>query len=186
MSASALSTEQIKENIRELIVAAEFCVNYRKKSEAWNDCKTEINLGFPGAISLLMIIDIMGCHYRDKKNFKIIIDGKEKYINGDSYKHFYILNSKLFDQNLTEDYIHKIHLKFKSYLLNDPIIGKDSMIIAGDDHERGAFMVGSKNLKKEIYVISLMQLLALVKHAIEIFLAEIENTPVAIRQVKKV
>jgi hypothetical protein len=180
MATHATPASMLKESLIESLEAAKFCVDYRKIDDKWGDFKTGGCLGYPGAILLFSIIDSIGSYYRNNKSFKIPIDSKDMTIDSDGWQHFKILNSKLFNQNLSLDFIKKLYSEFRSYLTHNSVLGKNSMMIMDNESlEQGisgiAFFKHKTNDGKEIQIISIKELWELCKSAIDEFSKEIDT-----------
>lgn len=49
--------------------------------------------GFPAALLLLTILDTIGSFHKDDKSFTAAINGRNRSIDGDGFKHYFILNT---------------------------------------------------------------------------------------------
>lgn len=70
--------QMIEEALDELVICAKFSVFYDKEFGARLGRVVTGNLGYPSAIILFSIIDIIGNCFKDTKNLEILIDGKKK------------------------------------------------------------------------------------------------------------
>ncbi len=86
----------VEEALDELLVCAKFSVFYDKKFGNKLGRVVTGNLGYPSAIILFSIIDIIGNCFKNNKDLEILVDGKKKIISKKSSSSFYILNSKYF------------------------------------------------------------------------------------------
>lgn len=120
--------EMLKESIQEMLDAASLCINFKKEN---NGC-----LGYPATILLLSIADTIGSYYEGNKNFKIKVDGKEKFISGNSFQHFYIFNSEYYNLQLTDKFIQKIYKNFRSLLVHNGVIAQNHYITINDPLHR--------------------------------------------------
>ncbi len=157
----------LRESLNENLKVVEYCLSYRKED---NGC-----LGYPAATLLFSIVDSIGSYFRKNMELKIQIDGKHRFIDSDGYKHFFILNSHYFEQQLPELVIKILYGKFRSLLSHNSVLGADAMILLGDNHDLGAFLKGKDNKGKEIYIVSLTQFYALCKKAVDLFLKDAEK-----------
>lgn len=69
--------------------------------------------GYAAALLLFSILDSIGSFYRKNTNMKMLVAGKCVHIDGDNFKHFYMLNSAYYgSQDLPAS---KIELLYKHY-----------------------------------------------------------------------
>lgn len=184
MAIHSTPASMLKESLPELIEAAKYCVTYKKTDKSWEQFARGGCLGFPGAIILFSIVDSIGSYFRGDKKFKIKIEGKERIINGNSYEHFFILNSKYFGQSLTEEFIKGLYSIFRSPLMHNAIIGKEALMIPGPD-KQGRVFYSKKPAGKGKYVISMIDFMRLSKKAIKLFMKDIDSVVPVSRQGKK-
>jgi len=156
----------LKESLNENLTVVEYCLAYRKED---NGC-----LGYPAAMLLFSIVDTIGSYFRKNKDLKIRIDGKLRLIDSDGYKHFFILNSPYFEQQLPEEAIKTLYAKFRSLLTHNSVLGAKAMLLLGNNHDLGAFLKGKAN-GTEVYIVSLTQFYALCKRAVERFLNDADE-----------
>ena len=152
----------LRESLIENLTVVEYCLSYRKQD---NGC-----LGYPAAMLLFSIVDSIGSYFRKNKNFKIQIDGKLKFIESDGYKHFFILNSPYFEQQLPEAAIKILYGKFRSLLTHNSVLGAKAVLI--HNHELGAFL---KSKDDDIYIVALTPFFYLCKRAVELFLKDADK-----------
>lgn len=169
----------LKESLIESLEAAKFCSDYRKTDDKWVDFKTGGCLGYPGAILLFSIIDSIGSYFRKDPLFKIRIDFNNMTIDSDGWQHFKILNSKYFNQNLSQDFIKELYSGFRSRLTHNSVLGKNSMMIMDNASlDKGisgkAFFMGKTPDGKDVHIISIKELWELCKNAIYEFSKEID------------
>ena len=170
----------LNESLPEMINVAQYCVSTKKITHNWGQYNTGGCLGYPGAIILFSIIDSMGSYLRKNHNFKVPIDGSDKIIKKSGYQHFYILNSKYFNQKLGEDFIKRIYDGLRSRLVHNAIMGKDITMIPGPNKLNEAFF-----MIKTQHIISLVELYDLCKNAIDDFLKDAPNIVPQSKQGKK-
>ncbi len=162
--------DMLKDSIQEMLEAAILCVNFSKKD---GGC-----LGYPAAILLLSIVAVIGSYYEGDKNYKIMINGKEKYIKGNTFQHFYILNSEYFNLDLTENFIKKLYDNFRSLLVHNAVIANKCFITINDPLQRPfCDDDGFKNEKNgETYPsVALIPLLKFSKIAVQRFIKKIDE-----------
>lgn len=180
----------LKESLKEILEAARFCSEYRKKDDKWENFKTGGCLGYPSAILLFSIIDSIGSYFRKDNDFKIEIEGKQERIDSDGWQHFKILNSKYFNQNLDSDFLKILYSKFRSFLTHNSVLGKDSIMIMSNDSIREnisgiPFFKGKTEENKDVYVISIKELFDLCECAVDMFLMDSDNVVPKSKQGKK-
>lgn len=101
-------------------------------------------LGYPAAILLFSIIDSIGSYFRNDRNFKILIDSKMTTIDSEGWQYFKVLNSKYFNQNLSEKSIKTIYTKLRSYLTHNSVLGKaQNMAMNNESWNNGLFTTGT-------------------------------------------
>jgi len=157
----------LRESLNENLKVVEYCLAYRKED---NGC-----LGYPAATLLFSIVDSIGSYFRKNKNVKIQINGKLRFIDSDGFKHFYILNSPYFGQQLPEEAIKILYAKFRSLLSHNSVLGAGAMLLLGNNHDLGAFLKDKTDNGKEIYIVSLTQFHALCSKAVELFLKDADE-----------
>jgi predicted nucleotidyltransferase len=122
--------------------------------------------GFPAAALLFAVVDTLGSYYRGNQNFSVTVDGAPRSIDGDGYKHFFILNSPYYDQTLTEREIKAIYDYFRNPLTHNGAIGPGVLLNKGavDDP------VFYPDPKKVIECVNVVGLLAHTERAVAQFL----------------
>lgn len=152
----------LKESLIENLTVVEYCLSYRKQD---NGC-----LGYPAATLLFSIVDCIGSYFRKNKDFKIRIDGKQRFIDSDGYKHFYILNSTYFEQQLPEEAIKILYAKFRSLLTHNSVLGAKALLY--HNNELGAFL---KDKDGDVYIVALKPFYDLCKRAVDRFLRDADD-----------
>ena len=180
----------LKESLIESLEAAKFCSDYRKTNEKWGDFKTGGCLGYPGAILLFSIIDSIGSYFRKDQSFKILIDSQQMTIDSDGWQHFKVLNSKYFNQNISQYFIKALYSKFRSFLTHNSVLGKDSMMIMNNESlgqgvTGQAFFIGKTHDGNDVYMISIKELWELCQNAINEFSKDIDAIVPNSKQGKK-
>lgn len=110
--------EVVADALIEYIKIAELCI--------------ETGHGFPAALLLFTIVDAIGSYYEGNKDFIIPIDGEEKAIQKENREHYYILNSKYYKQNLTEEEIGVIYSYYRNKLIHNSAL-KPGYFLKMDD-----------------------------------------------------
>lgn len=78
--------------------------------------------GLPAALLLLSILDTIGSFHKDDKSFTAAINGRNRSIDGDGFKHCFILNTSYYGQALTEAQIKKIYNYYRCLLSHNASI----------------------------------------------------------------
>jgi hypothetical protein len=174
------SASMVSESYPEILEAARHCISYRKDDkEKWKEFATGGCLG---------LIDSMGSYHRGNNNFKINIDGKQVSINAEGWEHFKILNSKYFNQNLSEEFIKVLYESFRNKLIHNSKLKLNAVLIPNNESQPHlkvsgkAFLIAEQyatpvtpsgntliQLPQKIYIVSLMELLYLCSKAVEQF-----------------
>ena len=128
MAIHSRTEDMLKESLVDMLNGAEVCIQFKKEK---GGC-----LGYPAAVLLLSIVDTIGSYYEGNKDFKIKIDGKLKTIDGDAFKHFFILNSEYYDFQLSEKFIKKIYDNYRSLLVHNGVIAPGHLITIDDPLRR--------------------------------------------------
>lgn len=137
-------SSMLKESLIETLEAAKLCSEYRKNESKWGNYMTNGCLGYPAAILLFSIIDSIGSYFRKDRNLKISIDSKMTTIDSEGWQHFKILNSKYFNQNLSEQSIKIIYCKHRSCLSHNSVLGKNqNMAMNNESWNHGLFSTGT-------------------------------------------
>lgn len=192
MATHETPASMLKESLPELLEAATLCCAYRKSDSKWGQYKGEGCLGYPGGILLFSIIDSIGSYFRKDGTLKIKVDSKDSTIDDDGWEHFKILNSKYFNQSLSENFIKALYSKFRSLLTHNSVLGKNAIMIpnnasfSNSEIKGQAFFLG-KNQEdgSEAYMISLEELLDLCKIAVDEFKKDIDKVVPVSKQGKK-
>ena len=174
MALHSTPASMLKESLHEILEASKYCIEYKKDDpEKWKELTSNGCLGYPGAILLFSIVDSIGSYYRQNKSFTIEVDGKSKFISSDGWQHFLILNSKYFNQNLSEKFIKVLYAKFRSCLTHNSVLGKDARM--EPENSNGMAFYEGLNEKKEFrYIISMKEFWILCEMAIKEFNNDID------------
>ncbi len=174
MAIHSTTASMLKESLPELLYAAKFCAKYRKDCHVWGKFKTGGCLGFPAAILLFSIVDSIGSYFRGNKNIEITIDSKPTLIKGTGSEHFKILNSKYFNQDLSGDCIEALYEKFRSLLVHNSAIGKNTSMNISNGGYGGPFQEMTIKTEK-IYYIYINEFCDLCEEAINEFIKDIDS-----------
>jgi len=98
----------LKESVSEYLHVAHECLTHQKAEGGV--------YGFPAALLLFTILDTIGSFHRGDKSFSSSIDGKNRLIDGDGFKHYFILNTSYYSQTLTEAQIKKLYYYYRCLL----------------------------------------------------------------------
>jgi len=179
----------LKESLNDTLAAAKYCVEYRKTREEWQENSGGC-LSYPAAILLLSIIDAIGSYFKGDNTFKIKIDEKIESINSKGgWQHFKILNSKYFNQELSQEFIKKLYKSFRSFLVHNSVIGKYSVIVMNNQAFKNgtkdqAFLTINHISGEVVYIISLYELYELCYSAVQEFLKDADKVVPKSRQGK--
>ena len=171
----------IKESLPEFLKAAKFCVDYKKIDAEWKPNDTGGCLGFPGAVLLFSVVDSIGSYFRKDKAFKVNLNGKLTSINSDGYQHLFILNSKYFNQSLSEEYIKVLYAKFRSYLTHNNVLGKNAIMMLNDndlptEQKNKAFIEGvNSKTGDKVFIIVMNRFYELVENGVKQFLIDADT-----------
>ncbi|OOG77819.1 hypothetical protein B0E43_03385 [Algoriphagus sp. A40] len=175
----------IEEALDELITCAKFSVFYDKKFGNKLGRVVTGNLGYPSAIILFSIIDIIGNCFKDKKDLEMIVDGKNvRVISKKDESSFFILNSKYFNQNLTNEEIKYLYNRFRSKLIHNGLIGAEAKMFPTSTKHKTAFFSTTSEGKGR-YSVSLEELFYLCEKAINMFKIDLKEVVESSRLGKK-
>lgn len=124
-------SEMLLESLDELLFSAKLSLNYRKSDpDLWPKPHAIGGvLGFSATLLLFSIVDTIGSYY---DNFEVPCDGKKLKIKPDKVKsHFYILNSHLFNLNLSEVDFEQIFSAIRNKLSHNSLIGGEILLHPG-------------------------------------------------------
>jgi hypothetical protein len=141
MAIHSQPSTMLKESLKESLEAAKYCSQYQKKDSKWGDYNTGGCLGYPAAILLFSIIDSIGSYFRKNQDFKILIDSKMTTIDSEGWQHFKILNSKYFNQNLSEKSIKTIYSKSRSNLIHNLVLGKNQFLTMNNESWNNGLLI---------------------------------------------
>src|ERR1700730_10189014 len=101
--------------------------------------------GLPAAALLFAVADSIGSYYRGNQSFSVTIDGMQRKIDGEGFKHFFILNSPFYGQTLSEREIQAVYASYRNPLTHNGALVPGVLLNKGDvadpvfylDHEQG-------------------------------------------------
>ena len=181
MAQHDIPASMLKESLDETLEAISFCIEFKKTDEKWGEFKTGGCLGFPGSVLLFSIIDTIGSYFRKNAEMEVLIDNKKVKINAEGWEHFKILNSKYFNQNLSEIFIKKLYSSFRSKLTHNSILGDGTLMVVSNERLKGykgesfSFIQGVDENQKVIYIVSLTELYHLCQKAVSEFKNDIDD-----------
>jgi len=115
----------IHEALTEYLAIAEHCISTGKPT---GGC-----YGFPTALLCFTIVDAIGSFYRGNTSFAINIDAKTRTINGDGFKHYYILNSDYYGQSLSEKDIKRLYEYYRCLLVHNAALAPNCILNIGKE-----------------------------------------------------
>jgi hypothetical protein len=123
--------------------------------------------GFPAAALLFGVADCIGSYHRGNRSFTLAIDRVQRHIDGDGYKHLFILNSAFYGQSLTEKRIRALYTCFRNPLTHNGALVPGVLLNKGEisDHVFYPFQE-----ERDIEVVNVVGLLAIIEQAVEEFL----------------
>jgi len=177
MAVHSKTESMLKESLQEMLIASELCIKFKKDD---NGC-----LGYPATAMLLSVADAIGSYFVGS-NLKILIDGRERMIDGDGFKHLFIFNSKYYDLQLSEKVIKIIYDNYRSLLVHNLVLAKKHFIMKTDPLGRPFAEDGLSNSVngENYFCISLVPLFISTKLAVNKFLEDIDAIVPSSRQSK--
>lgn len=163
----------VAEALNEYVAIARLCISSKKDN---GGC-----FGFPAALLLLSCVDAIGAFYRRREGFTVTIDGSPAKIDGDS-KHFYILNSHLFNLGLTSKQINDIYSDYRCLLVHSAAI-KGGVFLAIDSSDGSPFRLAQDGSVEAIFLNPFHKVVA---NAVSAFLAEGDGAIENSRQAKAI
>jgi len=170
--------EMLTESLNEILMTVKFSMQYRKSydSEFWS--VTEENdgiLGFPSCMLLFCVVDTLGSYFENHQNFKIDIKGlsNPQTISDENRSHFYILNSELFNLNLSKGDIDRLY-ECRTSLLHNSVL-TDGVILR--ETNKKDFIEKVKFEKKTLMSIGITDFYYACEMAVERFF----NYPIVIK-----
>lgn len=115
----------IHEALTEYLAIAEHCITTGKPT---GGC-----YGFPTALLCFTIVDAIGSFYRGNTSFTINIDKKTRTIDGDGFKHYFILNSDYYYQSLSEKDIKRLYEYYRCLLVHNAALAPNCALAIGKE-----------------------------------------------------
>lgn len=115
----------IHEALTEYLAIAEHCISTGKPT---GGC-----YGFPTALLCFTIADAIGSFYRGNTSFTINIDKKTRTIDGDGFKHYFILNSDYYGQSLSEKEIKSLYEYYRCLLVHNAALAPNCVLDIGKE-----------------------------------------------------
>ncbi|MGA2317696.1 MAG: hypothetical protein ABSG71_15110 [Thermodesulfobacteriota bacterium] len=115
----------IHEALTEYLAIAEHCITTGKPT---GGC-----YGFPTALLCFTIVDAIGSFYRGNTSFTINIDKKTRTIDGDGFKHYFILNSDYYGQSLSEKDIKRLYEYYRCLLVHNAALAPNCILDIGKE-----------------------------------------------------
>jgi len=115
----------IHEALIEYLAIAEHCISTGKPT---GGC-----YGFPTALLCFIIVDAIGSFYCGNTSLTVNVDGKTRTINGDGFKHYYILNSDYYGQALNETDIKRLYEYYRCLLVHNAALAPNCVLAIGKE-----------------------------------------------------
>lgn len=128
----------IHEALTEYLAIAEHCISTGKPT---GGC-----YGFPTALLCFTIVDAIGSFHRGDKSFTVNIDGKARTIDGDSFKHYFILNSDYYGQSLSQKDIEKLYEYYRCLLVHNAALAPNCILDIGKEIDPPFAKRGSQHI----------------------------------------
>ena len=149
----------LRESVPEYLDIARYCCHTPKPGGGW--------YGYPAALLLLTIIDVIGSYHWQDSAFTVNVDGRAQSINDDASDHYLVLNSHYYGQSLTRRQIDKLSEYFRCLLAHNASLAPGKLLDIGNPADPVFYFGGDG----EIDVINLRGLLAVTEGAVQQFLA---------------
>lgn len=165
-------SEMLLESLDEFLFSAKLSLEYIKRDRTkWpKPHALGGTLGFSTTLLLFSIVDAIGSFY---DNSTVIVGNSKVTIKADKVKsHFYILNSHLFNLNLSGSDYDQIYSAIRNKIAHNSLIGKEIMLHPG----RNIPFIKVNSFKgKGRYIVYLKSFYEACESAIEQFKIEIPN-----------
>src|SRR6266850_2643450 len=115
----------IHEALSEYVAIAEHCITTGKPT---GGC-----YGFPTALLCFTIVDTIGSFYYGDRSFTINIDQKTRTIDGNRFKHYFILNSDYYGQSLREKDIKRLYEYYRCLLVHNAALAPNCALDIGKE-----------------------------------------------------
>jgi hypothetical protein len=156
----------LRESLPEYVEVARIAINRAKPGYSATSC-----YGYPAAALLFSVADSIGSYYRGNLNFSVLVDNVQRRIDGGRHKHFFILNSALYRQSLTEREISAIYEYFRNPLTHNGALVPNVYLETGNT-EGPVFHLDEDKI---VECVNLTALLAITDSAVSEFLRIIDS-----------
>ena len=117
----------LQESVPEYLHIAHECLTHQKAGGGV--------YGFPAALLLFTILDTIGSFHKGDRNFFAIVDGKNRSINADGFKHYFTLNTSYYNQTLTEVQIKRLYDYYRCLLSHNASLAPGCGLEVGNHGE---------------------------------------------------
>lgn len=162
MSLHQSTASLLKESLPEFLIAAEYCVNFRKKNRG---C-----LGCPGAALMFSIADSLGSYHRKRSDFAVTVDGRITAIKRADFQHFFIFNSVYYGLALSEMTIRSLYNNYRSLLLHNSALVLDGRVLFMGEPSSDPFLTDGLGLH-----VNVTAFFRVTKNAVGRFLGQIDK-----------
>lgn len=165
-------SEMLLESLDEFLFSAKLSLEYIKRDRAQWPKPHALGgtLGFSTTLLLFSIVDAIGSYY---DGLEVTIGETKKKIRPKNPKsHFYILNSHLFNLNLSETDFDQIYSSLRNKIAHNSLIGKEIML---DPRRNNPFIKVNSIKGKGRYIVYLKSFYEACESAIKQFKIEIPN-----------
>jgi len=169
------TASMLKESASEMLHVAEYCINYRKDAQ-WEANQVGGCLGYPAAVMLFSLVDMIGSFHEGDQTLQISINGQMKTIASDGYQHFFILNSHYYELALTEDQIKIVYKNFRSKLVHNLAMPPEHTLSIGEN-ETKSFEFQANNTR-----VNLKPFFDISKTAVSAFIQNVDTIVPSSRQ----
>jgi hypothetical protein len=151
----------VRESLREYVAIAKVAVETRTKGPPPSSFH-----GFAAATLLFAVADSIGSYYRDNLKFSVMIDGKRRRIDGDGFKHLFILNGPLYGQSLSEKEIRVIYDYYRNPLTHNSALAPGVLLNKGNIGDPVFYL----DPDRVVECVNVVGLLSITERAVEEFL----------------
>jgi hypothetical protein len=127
--------------------------------------------GYPAATLLFAVADSIGSYYRGHPKFVVEVDGVERRIDGDGFKHLFVLNSELYGQRLSEREIKAVYDYYRNPLTHNSALAPGVLLNKGSVDDP----VFYPDRERFIECINVVGFLSITERAVEQFLRVAEE-----------
>jgi len=118
----------LRESLPEYLQAADYSITFRKNVGGRPD-EPGACLGYPAALTLFSIVDVIGSFHRHDAAFRAVVDGKSVQVRSDGFHHFYVLNSDYYGQTLSNATIKRLYDNFRSLLVHNAALAPEHFLL---------------------------------------------------------